>query len=102
VELSGRAGAFDIMNSSLSENLTEDVLAQKIRLIAKIRIGKCNNLRRIGEVVTLDLEWDKCEIEVSDQEMIIREVLWNGDDIQVLEPENVRDIVLARLRLISQ
>jgi proteasome accessory factor B len=102
VELSGRAGAFDIMNSSLSEKLTEDVLSQKIRLIAKIRIGKCNNLRRIGDVVPLDLEWDKCEIEVADQEMILREILWNGDDIQVLEPENVREIVLARLELISQ
>jgi predicted DNA-binding transcriptional regulator YafY len=33
--------------------------------------------------------------------MIIREVLWNGDDIQVLEPENVREIVLSRLRSIS-
>ena len=48
-----------------------------------------------------DLEWDKCEVVVSDQEMIIREVLWNGDDIQILEPEDVREIVLARLRSIS-
>jgi proteasome accessory factor B len=102
VELSGKAGAFDHTTNPISENLIEDVSSQKIRLIAKIRIGKCNNLRRIGEVVPLDLEWDKCEIEVSDQEMIIREVLWNGDDIQVLEPENVREIVLARLRLMSQ
>jgi predicted DNA-binding transcriptional regulator YafY len=70
-------------------------------LIAKIRIGKCNNLRKIGQVSPSDLEWDKCEVQVSDAEMIIREVLWNCDDIQVLEPEDVREIVLSRLRSIS-
>jgi proteasome accessory factor B len=101
VELSGKAGAFDHTTNPISENLIEDVSSQKIRLIAKIRIGKCNNLRKIGQVSPSDLEWDKCEVQVSDAEMIIREVLWNGDDIQVLEPENVREIVLSRLRSIS-
>ena len=101
VEFSGKAGAFNTIATSISEISAEDSLAQEIRLIAKIRIGKCNNLRRIGQVVPFDLEWDKCEVVVSDQEMIIREVLWNGDDIQILEPEDVREIVLARLRSIS-
>jgi proteasome accessory factor B len=101
VELSGKAGAFDHTTNPISENLIEDVSSQKIRLIAKIRIGKCNNLRKIGQVSPSDLEWDKCEVQVSDAEMIIREVLWNCDDIQVLEPEDVREIVLSRLRSIS-
>ena len=101
VELLGKSGAFDEPQVSSAMKATEITEVQEFKLIAKIRIGKCNNLRKIGEVKSLNFEWDQCEVSSSDSEALIREVLWNGDDIEVIEPREIRESVLTRLRLLS-
>ena len=101
VELLGKPGAFDELQVSSAIEATEIMEVQEFKLIAKIRIGKCNNLRKIGEVKSLNFEWDECEVSSSDSEALIREVLWNGDDIEVIEPREIRDSVLTRLRSLT-
>ena len=101
VELLGKPGAFDEIQVNRAMRATEITEVQALKLIAKIRIGKCNNLRKIGEVKSLNFEWDQCEINSLDSEALIREVLWNGDDIEVIEPREIRESVLTRLRLLS-
>ena len=101
VELLGKSGAFDELQVSSAIEATEITEVQEFKLIAKIRIGKCNNLRKIGEVKSLNFEWDECEVSSSDSEALIREVLWNGDDIEVIEPKDIRESVLTRLRSLA-
>ena len=101
VELLGKSGAFDEPQVSSAMKATEITEVQEFKLISKIRIGKCNNLRKIGEVKSLNFEWDECEVSSLDSEALIREVLWNGDDIEVIEPREIRESVLTRLRLLS-
>ena len=101
VELLGKSGAFDEPQVSSAMKATEITEVQEFKLISKIRIGKCNNLRKIGEVKSLNFEWDECEVSSSDSEALIREVLWNGDDIEVIEPKDIRESVLTRLRSLA-
>ena len=101
VELLGKPGAFDELQVSSAIEATEIMEVQEFKLIAKIRIGKCNNIRKIGEIKSLNFEWDECEVSSSDSEALIREVLWNGDDIEVIEPREIRDSVLTRLRSLT-
>ena len=101
VELLGKSGAFDEPQVSSAMKATEITEVQEFKLISKIRIGKCNNLRKIGEVKSLNFEWDECEVSSSDSEALIREVLWNGDDIEVIEPREIRESVLTRLRSLA-
>jgi proteasome accessory factor B len=101
VELLGKSGAFDELQASSAMKATEITEVQDFKLISKIRIGKCNNLRKIGEVKSFNFEWDQCEVSSSDSETLIREVLWNGDDIEVIEPQEIRESVLTRLRSLA-
>jgi len=101
IELLGKPGSFDELQVSSAIESTEVTEVQEFKLVAKIRIGKCNNLRKIGEVKSLNFEWDQCEVSSSDLEALIRKVLWNGDDIEVIEPKEVKESVLARLRSLA-
>lgn len=101
VELLGKPGAFDELQASSAMKAMEITEVQEFKLISKIRIGKCNNLRKIGEVKSFNFEWDQCEVSSSDLEALIREVLWNGDDIEVIEPQEVKESVLTRLRSLA-
>ena len=70
---------------------------QSQRLQAHIRIGKCNNLRKNGFISSHDGEWDKIDLSFTDQEQMIRDLLWNGDDVQVMAPNQLKEEMLIRL-----
>jgi proteasome accessory factor B len=70
---------------------------QNQRLQAYIRIGKCNNLRKEGIISPKNGEWDKIELPFTDQEQMIRDLLWNGDDVQVIAPIQLKDEISLRL-----
>lgn len=69
--------------------------------IAKFRIreSRCNFLRSRGTVQENSNGWDTLEITFDDLEQMIKEVLWFGDDIEVLSPPELRSEVIARLRV---
>jgi proteasome accessory factor B len=89
--------AFD--KESLIKNLKvqQEPQLQSQRLQAYIRIGKCNNLRKDGVISSHDGEWEKIELLFTDQEQMIRDLLWNCDDVQVIAPNQLKEEILIRL-----
>jgi proteasome accessory factor B len=97
ITINDKKGAFDkeFLTKNLKVQQNQEV--QNQRLQAYIRIGKCNNLRKEGIISPKNGEWDKIELPFSDQEQMIRDLLWNGDDVQVIAPNQLKDELLLRL-----
>jgi proteasome accessory factor B len=97
ITINDKKTAFDkeFLTKNLEVQQNEEVQDQ--RLQAYIRIGKCNNLRKHGIVSSKNGEWDKIDLPFTDQEQLIRDLLWNGDDVQVIAPNQIRDEILDRL-----
>jgi proteasome accessory factor B len=98
ITINDKKAAFDkeFLTKNLKVQQNQEV--QNQRLQAYIRIGKCNNLRKEGIISPKNGEWDKIELPFSDQEQMIRDLLWNGDDVQVIAPNQLKDELLLRLR----
>jgi proteasome accessory factor B len=97
ITINDKKAAFD--KEFLTKNLKvqQNQEMQNQRLQAYIRIGKCNNLRKEGIISPKNGEWDKIELPFTDQEQMIRDLLWNGDDVQVIAPNQLKDELLSRL-----
>jgi proteasome accessory factor B len=97
ITINDKKAAFDkeFLTKNLKVQQNQEV--QNQRLQAYIRIGKCNNLRKEGIISPKNGEWDKIELPFTDQEQMIRDVLWNGDDVQVIAPNQLKDELLLRL-----
>ena len=97
ITINDKKAAFD--KEFLTKNLKvqQNQEEQNQRLQAYIRIGKCNNLRKEGIISPKNGEWDKIELPFTDQEQMIRDLLWNGDDVQVIAPNQLKDELLLRL-----
>ena len=97
ITINDEKAAFDkeFLTKNLKVQQNQEV--QNQRLQAYIRIGKCNNLRKEGIISPKNGEWDKIELPFSDQEQMIRDLLWNGDDVQVIAPNQLKDELLLRL-----
>ena len=65
-----------------------------------IRENRVNALRTRGTVQENANGWDTLEITFDDLEVMIKEVLWFGDDLIVLSPPALRSEVISRLRKI--
>jgi proteasome accessory factor B len=97
ITINDKKAAFDkeFLNKNLKIQQNQEV--QNQRLQAYIRIGKCNNLRKEGIISPKNGEWDIIDIPFTDQEQMIRDLLWNGDDVQVIAPIQLKDEILLRL-----
>jgi proteasome accessory factor B len=97
ITINDKKAAFDkeFLTKNLKVQQNQEV--QNQRLQAYIRIGKCNNLRKEGVISPKNGEWDKIDIPFTDQEQMIRDLLWNGDDAQVIAPIQLKDEILLRL-----
>lgn len=97
ITINDKKAAFDkeFLTKNLKVQQNQEV--QNQRLQAYIRIGKCNNLRKEGIISPKNGEWDKIDIPFTDQEQMIRDLLWNGDDVQVIAPNQLKDELLLRL-----
>jgi proteasome accessory factor B len=97
ITINDKKAAFDkeFLTKNLKVQQNQEV--QNQRLQAYIRIGKCNNLRKEGIISPKNGEWDKIDLPFTDQEQMIRDLLWNGDDVQVIAPIQLKDEILLRL-----
>ena len=97
ITINDKKAAFD--KEFLTKNLKvqQNQELQNQLLQAYIRIGKCNNLRKNGIISPKNGEWDKIDLPFTDQEQMIRDLLWNGDDVQVIAPIQLKDELLLRL-----
>ncbi|CAB4574075.1 unannotated protein [freshwater metagenome] len=89
--------AFDKESLIKNSKVQQEPQLQSQRLQAYIRIGKCNNLRKNGVISSHDGEWEKIDLLFTDQEQMIRDLLWNGDDVQVIAPNQLKEEILTRL-----
>jgi proteasome accessory factor B len=98
VSVDQKRGVFD--KAALIEASTNDIVQEPVdeTLVADIRIGKCNNLRRSVTISSQDGEWDRIEMSFKDSEQMIRDLLWNGDDVKVVSPSYIKDEIILRLR----
>ena len=97
ITINDKKAAFDKEFSTKNLKVQQNQEVQNQRLQAYIRIGKCNNLRKVGIVSSQNGEWDKIDLSFTDQEQMIRDLLWNGDDVQVIVPIQLKDELLLRL-----
>ena len=97
ITINDKKAAFDkeFLTKNLKVQQNQEVHSQ--RLQAYIRIGKCNNLRKEGIISPKNGGWDKIDLPFTDQEQMIRDLLWNGDDAQVIAPIQLKDEILLRL-----
>lgn len=65
-----------------------------------VRKGKSPSLRNEGTVSEHDSEWDRVEIQYQSSKELLREVLWAGENAIILSPKELRDELIASLRLV--
>ena len=97
ITINDKKAAFDKEFLTKNSKVQQNQEVQNQQLQAYIRIGKCNNLRKEGIISPKNGEWDKIELPFTDQEQMIRDLLWNGDDVQVIAPNQLKDELLSRL-----
>ena len=66
---------------------------------ARVRIGKCQSLRREGSIENIDGEWDRIKFSLGSD--WLERILWFGPDIIVESPiekvEEIREILRSKL-----
>ena len=96
----GRAASYEIPSSfSVESHLHETSSHQSAELY--LRTGRAIGLRnKSKEIADPDapLDWHRVLISYQDQERLIEEVLWYGEDVVVIKPEVLRQSVITRLQ----
>ena len=96
----GRSGSYEIPDTfSVEGHLLETRSQQMAELY--LRSGRALALRgRSSEVVDkkAPIGWERVCIEYRDQERMVEEILWYGEDAVVLKPEPLRASVIESLR----
>lgn len=96
ITLQGRAAAFEIDQSALDAELL--AMGDGIsRAVIKVRKGRGEQLRRGSTVTDIDGEWDRVEVSYRSRENFLQSLLWYGTDAILVEPEDLREEVIARL-----
>jgi proteasome accessory factor B len=99
IRIESRAESFDLDPSFdvlafLDANLFENRSTAEI----KIRRSKGWTLRRDGELLSDDEEFQLMRVNYTDRQRFIDTILWHGDDVIVVSPQEIRDEVVLRLR----
>jgi predicted DNA-binding transcriptional regulator YafY len=66
-----------------------------------LRKGKAHALRRYSQVLEASDDWESVSYKYTDQDSIIRELLWHKDDVKVVEPQSVRESLNSALESIA-
>jgi proteasome accessory factor B len=94
VSLKGASGAFEVdlvALDSMEAAEADDLHFAKIA----VRKGKAPALRGDSTSSELDSEWDLLEVPYRNGPILIREILWAGENAYVLEPANLKEKVIA-------
>jgi proteasome accessory factor B len=100
ISTKGRAGGYEI---PASFSVDAHMLANRSKQSAEIylRSGRALGLRNRSEEIedkNAPTGWQRFTIAYQDQERLIEEILWYGDDAVVAKPETVRKAVIERLQ----
>ena len=64
----------------------------------KIRKSRAHTLRARGSVTPLDETWDLIEFHDADLYTLASQVLWHVDDVIAVEPQELRELAIRRLK----
>lgn len=100
VQITGKANAFEVDTEQL--DLHE---AQQVGEIATasllVRKGKAVNLRKEGLVSEHDSDWDLITVQFHSSKDLLREILWAGENVVVLQPIELREELIASLKSVA-
>ena len=88
---------FDVL-AFLDENLFEESNTAEIA----VRRGKGLTLRRNSEVISSDDEYEIIKVGYVNEDRLVDEILWHGDDVVALSPNGVRAKVILSLQKLME
>ncbi len=97
VSIKGSANSFEVELTAL-DNL--EALDGDDLLIAKVAVrkGKAPSLRAEAFTTELDIEWDCLDIPYRNESLLIREVLWAGENAYILDPVHLKEKIVSILK----
>jgi proteasome accessory factor B len=100
VKEQGRASSYEIPNDfSMSDLLKSQARNYLCRL--KLRTDKAYSLRRFATDTSSEDDWDIVDYSYASVDQLLRDLLWHGDDVQLVEPNDLREKVSASLARIE-
>ena len=100
VKEQGRASSYQIPNDfSMSDLLKSQARNQRCRL--KLRTHKAYSLRRYATEIASEDDWDIVDYSYASIDQLLRDLLWHGDDVLLVEPNDLREKVAASLARIE-
>jgi proteasome accessory factor B len=100
VKEQGRANSYEVPGDfRMSELLKSQARNQVCRL--KLRTDKAYSLRRFATEISSEDDWDIVDYSYASVDQLIRDLLWHGDDVLVLEPADIYERVAATLARIE-
>ena len=99
IKISSAENGFTKPESFNIDSYLESDLKQRQRMaVLRIRSNKVNALRGRGVVKELTDDWDTLEIEFDDLNDFSQELLWFGDDLYAISPDDLRDEITNSLK----
>jgi proteasome accessory factor B len=96
VKEQGRAGSYEVpADFNMSELLKSQARIQRCRL--KLRTDKAYSLRRFATEISSEEDWDIVEYSYASTDQLLRDLLWHGDDVLIVEPAELREKVALSL-----
>lgn len=100
VKEQGRANSYQTPSEfSMSELLKTQARDESCRL--KLRTDKAYSLRRFATKISSDDDWDIVDHSYANTDQLLKDLLWHGDDVQIIEPSDLRLKVAASLTRIE-
>ena len=99
ISATGRGGAFEVDLALLDTHEAAEV-GESSTAILLVRKGKAPALRNEAQVSEHDAEWDRVELQFHDSRQILREILWAGESAMVLEPKELRELLISSLKAV--
>ena len=100
ISTKGRAGSYEIPSTfSIEGHLLETRSKRSAEIY--LRSGRALGLRNRSEEMEdgqAPIGWQRFTIAYQDEERLIEEILWYGDDAVVIKPESVKSAVIDRLK----
>jgi proteasome accessory factor B len=97
VKLSGRSNSFEV-DVELLDSYDLEQIGESSDAVLLVRKGKAPALRNEGVISEHDSEWDRVNLQYQSSKQILREILWAGDNVIILEPEELRNKLITSLK----
>jgi proteasome accessory factor B len=99
VDMTSEMDSFELpVDFKINEYLNDKGPETQRTAILEVRTGKANALRNRGTVLNESSEWDELQINFAESEAFSKELLWFAEDIKVISPDDLRELMIFKLR----